>query len=210
MKFKDVLNGLLKNKARFHSFVWGFAAALLLVLPGSFIISYYRLAYFSVPIAEYVGVIIFIGSVGVYFGQFWKNDDESVASVFGFLLVLMITFIIFSYQQALVDGILVVSFLFGFEFVVSGRYDKTDKMNMSLRKFLSKTSWYLFSLELMVSFELPLFDKIISYKIVSPTELGFVLGLAVLYILFVLYVHYYIDRQSVREGSEVNTELYND
>lgn len=143
----------------------------------------------------YIVLTIFAGSVGLYFADFWKNNENSIALSFGFLLVLLISTIALFWNKALVDILLLLGFFFGFAFVMSGAVDNSQLIQVFFRKLLKKFSWYLFGLELTSSFEIPLFQKIINSKGLNAPNIILITIVGMAYIVFVVVVYKYINSQ---------------
>jgi len=184
---------------KFWALIWGFVSALILIILGSYVSSNYFPAPYVNPVILAVVMVIFSGTVGLYFAEFWKESEDSIAVSFGFLIVLFGSMVILLHSDNLISLMLALGFFFGLAFVLSGHVNDTDRVITFFRKLLKKFSWYIFGLELTASYEIPLFQKVLNVQNVL-----LMLSLAVPYIIFVLIVYFYVDRKI----SEEKTPLF--
>lgn len=184
-----------KIDEKIWSFIWGVVSAAILVVLGYYFSNTYILEPYTYPAVLYVVLTIFSGSVGLYFADFWRNNQGGIALSFGFLLVLLISTIFLLWDKAIVDILLLLGFFFGFAFVMSGAVDKPKQIQKFLKKLLKKFSWYIFSLELTTSFEIPLFQKVINLNEVNIENTVLITVIGVAFIAFVVVVHNYISDQ---------------
>ncbi len=189
------LKAFIQDDKRIWSFIWGIVSASILVVIGFYVSTAYILKPYTYPVVLYIVLTIFAGSVGLYFADFWKNNENSIALSFGFLLVLLISTIALFWNKALVDILLLLGFFFGFAFVMSGAVDNSQLIQVFFRKLLKKFSWYLFGLELTSSFEIPLFQKIINSKGLNAPNIILITIVGMAYIVFVVVVYKYINSQ---------------
>lgn len=195
MEYKTKLLGKLRPRItlqKFWSFIWGFVSALILVILGSYVSSNYFPTPYINPVILAVVMVIFSGSVGLYFAEFWKDSDDSIAVSFGFLIVLFGAIAILLYTNKLISLMLAFGFFFGLAFVLSGHVNDTTQVIAFFRKLLKKFSWYIFGLELTASYEIPLFQKVLNIH-----NAIIMLAIAIPYVLFVIIVYYYIDKKSM-------------
>lgn len=192
---RHLISSLFKKDNKIWSFIWGVVSASIFVVLGYYFSTTYKLDPYTYPIVLYVVLIIFSGTVGLYFADFWKNNEDSIALSFGFLLVLLISTIFLLWDKVIVDILLLLGFLFGFAFVMSGAVVKQEQILKFLKKLLKKFSWYIFGLELTTSFEIPLFQKVINLNEVNIENTVLITVIGVAYIAFVVVVNKYIRDQ---------------
>lgn len=185
-----------KNKEFFWSLIFGIIIALVLVIFGNIVLSSAGLFPYTSPLELYFVIFILSATTGLYFANFWIENDNSIAILLGFLMVMFISIITIFYKITTFDFLLLFGFLLGFTFVRSGAINKSIIVTTFLKKFLRKFSWYLFGLQVTASYEIPVFNKILDTK--NYLSENFILGviIAVLFILFVIFVYKYIDKQA--------------
>jgi hypothetical protein len=196
-KLRSKVAERFKNKEFFWSFILGIIIALVLVIFGNIVLSSAGLFPYTDPLELYFVIFILSATTGLYFANFWTENDNSVAILLGFLAVMFLSLITIFYKITTFDILLILGFWLGFAFVKSGATNKNSiKVTIYLNKFLRKFSWYLFGLQVTASYEIPVFNKILDTK--NYLSENFILGviIAVLFILFVIFVYKYIDKQA--------------
>ena len=178
------------TKEKIYSFFWGFVSALILIILGYYISSNYYPAPFINPVILAIVMVIFSGTVGLYFAEFLVASENNTAVSFGFLIVLFGSMAILLYSNELIALMLALGFFFGLTFVLSGHVNDSKKVISIFRKLLKKFSWYIFGLELTASYEIPLFQKVLNIK-----NIVLMLSLAIPYIIFVIIIYVYIDKK---------------
>lgn len=177
-------------KEKIYSFFWGFVSALILIILGYYISSKYYPTPFINPVILAIVMVIFSGTVGLYFAEFLVASENDTAVSFGFLIVLFGSMAILLYSNELIALMLALGFFFGLTFVLSGHVNDSKKVIFIFRKLLKKFSWYIFGLELTASYEIPLFQKVLTVK-----NIVLMLSLAIPYIIFVIIIYAYIDKK---------------
>jgi uncharacterized membrane protein YeaQ/YmgE (transglycosylase-associated protein family) len=176
---------------KFMSFFWGFISALILIVLGGFIASSYFPTPYVNPVILAIVLLIFSGTVGLYFAEFWKETGDSIAMSFGFLVVLFGAMIFLFHTNTTTTYMLPLGFFFGLTFVLSGHVNDSKKIINLFRQLLRKVSWYIFGLELTASYEIPLFQKVLDIR-----NIVLMLTVGILYIVFVIVVFYYVDKKT--------------
>ncbi|MCL5888649.1 MAG: hypothetical protein M1597_01650 [Candidatus Thermoplasmatota archaeon] len=191
------INELIKEtKSKYHpekyfSFFWGFISALILIVLGNYLSSRYFPTPYVNPVILPIVLLIFSGTVGLYFAEFWKGTEDSIAMSFGFLIVLFVAMVFLFYTNSITTYMLLLGFLFGLTFVLSGHVNDTEKIISLFHKLLKKFSWYIFGFDLTASYEIPLFQKVLNIR-----NFALMVFVGILYIVFVIIVFYYVDKKS--------------
>lgn len=194
-KLYKIVNLVVKrfsDKAFFWSFIWGIMIASITIVFGSYILVSFGVEPFAY-LLELDIVILFLSiTSGLYFASFWSEEDNSQAILLGFSAVIFLSILVIFYQIKVTDILIALGFVFGFSFVRSGAIDKSINVISYLKKFFKKFTWYILGLQVTASYEVPLFNKILSTK--NYLSLNFIVGfvMAVLFIAFVILINKYI------------------
>lgn len=191
-KIIDLVVKRFSDKAFFWSFIWGIMIASIIIVFGSYILGSFGVEPFAYSL-ELDLVILFLSiTTGLYFASFWSEEDNSQAILLGFSAVIFLSILVIFYQIKITDILIALGFLFGFSFVRSGAIEKSINVISYLKRFFKKFTWYILGLQVTASYEVPLFNKILSTK--NYLSLNFIVGvvIAVLFITFVILINKYI------------------
>ncbi len=180
------LLGLSKNE--FWSLVLGLLVGALIAIIQYVIMIYSRISVIQEWYLLYPTGFVLSGALGFYLASLWGKKKETILFLVGFLIVPLIFFIV-TLSRGLLDVTLFIGFGIGFALVQSGAITKDIDIWKTLFKFYRKGSWYFFGTTLTISYELPLFKKILSFKVVNVWDLVAIVVLGIVWIAFIYLVH---------------------
>ncbi len=189
VKQNKVISILLKrfsDKNFFWSFIWGVSIAILIIYVGNLIISASGIIPFESSTELNIVILFFSVTTGLYFAGFWSEKDNSEAILLGFSTVIFLSVLFIFHTIKNTDALIVIGFLFGFAFVRSGAINKSLDVISYLKKFFRKFTWYILGIQVTASYEIPLFNKILSTK--NYLSLNFLVGLVIAFVFIVFVV----------------------
>lgn len=191
-KAVSVLLTRFSDKKFFWSFIWGVSIAILIIFLGNFILSMSGIVPIDYSLEINMVILFFSITTGLYFASFWSGEDNSQAILLGFSTVIFLSVLVIFYTIKITDILIAIGFIFGFSFVRSGAIEKSFDVIIYLKKFFKKITWYIMGLQVTVSYEVPLFNKILNTK--NYLSINFLVGIiiAVLFIAFVVAINKYI------------------
>jgi|ACXJ01.1.fsa_nt_gi hypothetical protein len=184
------------SRTQFFSFVLGASIGSALIFVVYLYITYTQVSIFEEWYFIYPSGFVFSGTLGFYLASVWGEQDDAMLFLFGLLSIPMLFLITVAYKDLYQDVTIFIGFLVGFSLVMSGVIKKQLDIWKFAEKFYKKLSWYFFGTGLTASFELPIVQKIISFKATNIISLSLLVLIAVAFSFYLFLIHKYIDTAS--------------